>query len=692
MDAKRRYLSPDQPVGNTPTSVRPVAHQDDEGFENPWLNEALKGPEKLPPYFRTTSTVFPISSDVAKLASIPLGYVITPGIVDAPPVVDYTHGRLVKCNKCSAFLCPWSKVSSDGKHWTCALCGYTSIWVGQGSLSDRVERTAQVVDVVGGGVFDHLPNAGPAFVFMFDVSYDSLAAGFTQSAAQSLSLSLGELDDDVRVGLITVGHCLCVFDLDKKRQVAMPDFDEIDVRMSPSRLGDVRQTLLACLREIADLNPGKKPKGHCYGTGLEAASVMLQNIGGIVMAFVYGRPTVGPRAVPGRSKDELLRECSLLKMPKVPVSLFYRELAFALSKESISVHLFVASSEFADMAVMSLPSCLTNGKSYYYGDFAPRFRQILHNDIYRTISTRYFWDTSFRYMTSRGLVLRHMYGNCVFRDRDVVQVGALAPTDSFAADFLVEPHITSGSVVFQFALSWRNSDHQRMLRIFTFSLEVTEDPLLVAGNIDEGALAALYMQKTVFKLILNGPKGAMSSLSSEVRSVPIARFKSIPQLAYGIMKGRLLESKYVTGPDGRMGKVSAIRCYSITDTLLYIYPRLISVTSGDLKVLTLEATQDEPLLILHTVDVIYIWSDDRDFLHAQLRDSLSQEGIVDTDKISCENADQIREIIQNEWKLSMRYLPVIAIAGRQEISQYFIEHKVDAAFSYALWIQHGIPN
>ena len=693
MDAKRRYISPDQPVGNTPASVKPSDRTYDVSFENPWLNEGLSGPNKLPPYFRTSTTVFPISSDIWKVTSVPLGYVITPGIVDNPPVVDYTNNRLVKCSRCSALLCPWSKVSSDGKHWTCAVCGYTSMWLGGGkSLNERVERTAQVVDIIGGNSFDHFPDAGPSFAFIFDVSFEALAAGFTQAAAESLIMALDELSDETVVALVTVGHCLTVFDLDRKRQISMPDFDEIDIQTKPSLLGNVRPVLLACLKEIAEMNPGKRPKGQCFGTGLEAVSVLLNKIGGIAMAFIYGRPIIGPRAVPGRTKDELLREVSLLKMPKHQISIFYRELAFTLAKESISVHLFVASNEFVDMAVISLPSCLTNGKSYYYGDFAPRFRQMLHNDIYRTVSTKYFWDTSFRYTTSRGLVLRHMYGNCVFKDRDVVQVGAMAPTDSFTGDFTLEPHITSGSVVFQFVLSWRNAERQRIMRVFTFSLDVSEDPVMVITNIDEGALAALYMQRVLFKLILNGPKGAISSLSSEVRSVPNPNFKSVPQLAYGLIKSRILESKYMTGPDGRMATISAIRAYSITDALLYIYPRLISVTSGELKVLTEEATHGEELLILHTVDSIFLWSRDATLLMSYLGDAVSPEGHVDTDKLSCIHANRIRELIDAEWKLSMRYLPVIAIAGPQAISPFFIEHKIDASFSYALWVQHGIPS
>jgi hypothetical protein len=185
------------------------------------------------------------------------------------------------------------------------------------------------------------PTIGPSFLFIFDVSRDSVAAGLAQSAAASVSASLVCLPDDALISLVTVDRDLCVVDLRRNRQLIVADGESIDLGVRPVRLRDCRSVLAAHLSRLSHLSASSAP-GHCLGAALEASARLLADCGGIALGFVCGAPSHGPGCLPRRSAGDLSHEPSLFKPPASAATHFYRELALRLSSLCVSLSLFTA--------------------------------------------------------------------------------------------------------------------------------------------------------------------------------------------------------------------------------------------------------------------------------------------------------------------------------------------------------------
>jgi hypothetical protein len=232
----------------------------------------------------------------------------------------------------------------------------------------------------------------PSFLFIFDVSLDALRSGFAQSAAASVLASLGRLDDDTFVSLVLVANNLVLVDLKKNNQIVFSEFDELPFMVAPVTLRESRNALYSALNRLMKMKATVELKGHCLGSGLEMVVMLLKDIGGIILAFVLGGATVGPRRVSPRSREELVKESNLLRMSQSESSQFYRNIAHRFSQLLISLHLFITADQFVDLAVLGVPCCLTGGKCFHYSTVS----RSLHTDISRVLSAKYFWNASLR--------------------------------------------------------------------------------------------------------------------------------------------------------------------------------------------------------------------------------------------------------------------------------------------------------
>jgi hypothetical protein len=139
-------------------------------FENPWCNPSLFPPPDVPLYFRPVSQIFPISKDTCAHTNLPMAVILSPGLASPSALVDYSSSRLTRCSRCSAHLCPWSTIESDGKHWKCPFCGTSNLSLAGPSLLERPEGKCQVVDMIP-PVPSTSGNLGPSFLFLFDLSF-----------------------------------------------------------------------------------------------------------------------------------------------------------------------------------------------------------------------------------------------------------------------------------------------------------------------------------------------------------------------------------------------------------------------------------------------------------------------------------------------------------------------------------------
>jgi hypothetical protein len=496
---------------------------------------------------------------------------------------------------------------------------------------------------------------------------------------------MGCLEDDWLVSFATVDRSLGVVDLRRNRKIVISELEELEMVVRPCKVGECRAALSANLRYIAELSADSSTeRGHCFGSALEAAGKILAEVGGIVLGFIFGGPTVGPWAMGPRSREEMSHELSLFKMPDTEWAKFYRGIALKFSELSISLSVFVASKEFVDLGVLAVPCCTTGGRCYHYTDFRGR----LHADIVRVLSAKYFWNASLRLHVSSGFVVQRMQGNGLVRARDCVVVPVMSQTDSFTFDLLPELHVTKPSVTFQLVLSWTPGGGVAMLRIFTFSLAVREDLASVVNHADEATLLTLLVKRSLTDVLLEGPGIAVNKFVTAIKKMSPHQFKSLPRLGFGMLQSALFRESCAARVSDRISEVVTWRSYGIVDALLYCYPRLTDVREQQLLPLVKESFVDR-LLVLHTVGFVAIWGQSETVLCEQAGKDCRHQSFVSVDTLDGTLAEQIRALVRSAWELSWTVLPVTAIVGLDSVTPFITEGTIGPGFSLANWTRHG---
>ena len=661
-------------------------------ISNPWNNPNLLSNKNFPSYFRPISTFFPISNSTAQSTHLPFGLVINPGLAADVPITDLSKSSIIRCPKCNAYLSPFSKISSDGKFWKCCICGMETMFINC-TLSERKELTSPIIDIIAPNNYKTHENSGPSFLFILDISFQALISGFTQSAVASLLTSIEYLDDNTFVSIMTVNDKLTIYDVLKNNMTTYSELDLIkeEIYSHVCTIKDNKDKIISILKQIQKLSPENAPHGHCLGSAMEAAEIVLQNTGGVILAFVYNRTSIGPKSVSPRSKDDMVNEIALLKMSKTENSKFYANIGKSFTNNCICFHLFVATDGFADLAVMGVPCGLTAGKCHIYKNFdISTHSGDLHREIYRTITTKYLWDATMKLRISNGVYVRRIYSNCILVERDQLYLPAMSPEDSFTYEFEIQPHVTTQTVTFQFALAWNNDLKQRIIRVFTFSLPITEDPYQILQNVDEGALLTLLTKRTIPKILSEGAVAAARLFVHETKMLTTSsNFRSLPQFAYGILQSPYLSHNFPTGPDGRFSQIIQMRAAGIVDIMLFSYPRLLTI-DNELITLSKNSIQDKTFLILHSVDFILIWGKEKSDLSTYIDEQLiDQNGIIDSSNIQNE---RIKCIIKECWEMSRRFLLLVGIYGEDKLNGFLIEDSISNNFVYSQWIQPFNPN
>lgn len=82
-----------------------------------------------PQHIRATSYHVPITEDVLKNTSIPLGIVVTPfdeSESEGNTIIPITASEIVRCNRCRAYMSPFMRFMDGGRRFQCGLCRHIS--------------------------------------------------------------------------------------------------------------------------------------------------------------------------------------------------------------------------------------------------------------------------------------------------------------------------------------------------------------------------------------------------------------------------------------------------------------------------------------------------------------------------------------------------------------------------------------
>lgn len=650
----------------------------------------------LPPYFRSITSYIPTSKEVQTNAGVPLGVVVTPGLITNAPVIDNSDSVVYRCNKCQGYLSPYTKVNTnDYKSYTCPLCGQINTVSPTAHLPRPLEPqyhpefSNPVYDIIAPKTYVMLPKFVPVFSILIDMSIPAYSCGFTAQFLTSIKTILPSINENIHLHVIAFSDKVTVFDITKQHEIIVSDSNDIAVpNIAPARLGDNMEKINEILDDLISRSPSPTAVGNCLPTALLLCTKLMQGYSGNAFIGVVNIPTQGP--YPLHPRDPNQDELSMLKLPTDGSGKFFRDVSFHFSHAFASYHIFAFSHNMSpqnaaagkvDMPVIGVPAGLTGGKCHFYGQATAESLSRLHIDLFNELTSNYFYNASLRMRCTSGVKLSKLHGNFLVQNRDLINFPVLIPDNSISIELEVESELkNTRECLFQLALLWTSLEGVRMIRIFNFSLPVLSDIPTIRSSIDEGALATFFAKRVVHSVLSSGKESAMKYLRNEMfrlvsHSISV---RSMYHLSHAISLSQFVSVPCDDGADGRMCISVFGRAANIVEMLLYLYPRMFALDSTIVDSVYNNYSTISPnflgplplcadsfgygsVFLFHTNAKIYIWVSktvEPSFL-GNVFGCSSIENLPNEvpTNIQSEENQKVQQLLNECWKLSGKYIP-----------------------------------
>ena len=656
----------------------------------PWNNPKILKPDpspnmpERPPYFRTTANLFPATKEILNNLGIPISVIVSPAQVTDVPIIDKSNVRLTRCRNCFSYLSPFHK-NVNSTTITCPFCGsqmqlsmdeYNAMQMGP-------EIRVPVYDMIAPPVFKNLPDSGPSFCFIFDVTLDAMQSGFTPQMITSCKATLPSIQDDTRIAIITTSDAISFFNFKDQTQVIVPDLtDVICPNDCVATLGDVREVVDAYLDYLLTLT-GPKAR-NCLISALEAAQIAMEGRGAVIVAGSFGIPGSGPIALQPRYVGGDIKEADLLKMANGEATEKIKKISRSLNHHGCSVHLFISpcGREPVDLGTISVPSGLTGGHCHLYTDLNERTFLDMHTDLYKTLTQEYFWDSSMRLRATKGILVKNSIGNLIVSN-ETVFFPIMQSSSTVTYDLIIDGDIPPTGILLQLAILWTNSLRQRMIRIFSFNIPVSSDINQISEGIDEGAIATMLVKYASNNLLRSGAEQSQQILRNFLQSMASKgrRFSSLYYFAHSLLCSDILKVQIPRGADGRMATIIGIRACNLNDALLKLYPRFFALENVDeMLPLTQSSFANGTVFIVHTHNSIYIWVSPAasiETLNSVFGVNSVEELPTSLPQTGTELSNRLLEAINQCYIFSGRYLPIEIIPPQSERETIFTQLLVD---------------
>jgi hypothetical protein len=325
---------------------------------------------------------------------------------------------------------------------------------------------------------------------------------------------------------------------------------------------------------------------------------------------------------------------------------------------------------------------LTGGRTYFYSDFAAR----LHVDISRTLTGHYYWNSILRIKLGAGLIMRRMHGNGVLKDRNVIAMPALSPSETYGFELEIEPPVPADGIAIQFVLEWTDDARRKMIRLFTFGFPVSDAPEAILATVDVGALTAILAKRILQNMIGNGTAVAAARFAAEAAC--FGNLRALREFAFAVLRSEFLTRGSPEEVERKVVQILQLRVAGIVDALLFCYPRVVAVADGSLRLLN-SASFGEEMLVIHMIDAVYVWALTEEMLLDELGPALSPDGIINIDMLEGPNADALRGIVKGAWELSLCYLIVLPLFGEDAVRPFLVEETRGDVPLFSIWATEG---
>eukprot|EP00941_MAST-03F_sp_MAST-3F-sp1_P005150 g5150.t1 len=494
-------------------------------------------------YMRLTTKVVPKTAQMAKQSQMPMGCVIRP-LAPAPseaeevPVVNFGACGVVRCKRCRAYINPFVTFMDHGRRWKCNICSFSNdvpsayfCHVGKDGrrtdLDERPELKKGQVEIVAPAEYMVRPPQAPAYMFVIDVSYNALSTGMLKCTVEAIKESLDKLPGTPRtqIGFITFDSSVHFYNL--KPQLKQPQMlvvSEVNDVFLPApddllvNLKESRHLVDALLDQLPSMFEGSREVESVMGTALQSAFQVMHHIGGKLCLFQTSIPSLGLGKLKHRDNPRIYgteEERKLL----LPSDSFYKTKAVELSRQQISVSLYLFASQYQDVATLSALPRQTGGQLYYYPNFSEQvFGEKFVNELKHDLCRITGFEAVMRVRCAKGMSVKNFHGNFFIRGTDLLALPNVTEDSTFTVGIKHEQPTTvldSRCMYVQSALLYTTSFGERRIRVNTIAAPVSSLVKEVVESVDLDALICLIGKDAVDTARLKGLPAARQRLNQQ---------------------------------------------------------------------------------------------------------------------------------------------------------------------------------
>ncbi|GES88569.1 Sec23/Sec24 family protein [Rhizophagus clarus] len=600
-NAPRSRIDPNQ----IPSPVT-VQEQDQELFdERPYMTcsksniplastdfKAIDEGNSNPRFMRLTLYSIPNTDDLLQTSHLPLGVILQPMAKlrnDEAPIelVDFQENGPVRCRRCKAYINPFVIFVEGGQKFICNMCLFSNevppeyfchldMNGRRADIDQRPELKYGTVEFAAPEEYWARPPTPLSHVFAIDVSWNAIKSGMLAKCVETIRDILFNNPNSIppggKIGIITFDKDVHFYNLqpqlEQAQMLVVSDINDVFVPLNSGFLVDPiesKAVIEGLLESLPTMFAENKAIESVLGAVVEAAHMALNTTGGKLIIFQTSLPTFGPGAIKHHS--------------------------------GICIDLFLFPNTYIDIATIGLLSCLTGGEMYYYPNFdvqkdGGKFAFELHQNITREFG----YNSLMRIRCSNGLRVEEHFGNFNMRNTTDIELAGIDSDKAFGALLKYDGKLDEKTDAYiQCALLYTTATGQRRVRTHNLSVSVTT----LLGNVFRHAemdttvnlLAKQAVSNTItkplrdirdqitdkcVKILLSYRRHCASSSSPGQLILPEA-FKLFPLYALTMLKSKALRGGANLTSDARVYCMRLIKNIGVTESIVFLYPRLIPV-------------------------------------------------------------------------------------------------------------------
>lgn len=475
------------------------------------------------PSIRMTSDCFPSSRKLQKNTALPLCAVILPFSSVYPPesfptVHQGTGNNLFRCESCNAYINPFTKFLEDGTKYKCNLCGVTSKtpdahFVGLDpqtkerlDKNENVELFCGLYDIKAGTDYMSRPPMPPTYLFLVDVSKDSVNSGMLDFFGSVLNdmisnqklpggsraqIAIFTYDSHLHYYLISPNmknpHMVVVSDTDDFEGAPFPNEVIVNVSENKSSL----QTLVSSIPRIF---AETKNNGSCIMSAIASITKATKHMGGRLFILQASSAIINEPGItftPEPEKKQFLGPSSQEPAKLTP----------QMHHNFITCYFFIFSSSFKNIVTLGDVVKYTSGELYYYPDGRPERNHKFFYEFKNCLAKETAWEAVFRLRISAGWRIVQRFGNYAVKSGDLLSMPNVDESKAMVYEFELDEEMATTDVFYlQTVLLYTNSNGERRLRIINYGVPLSDNVKDVFMKVDAQALGVVILRRNVFQL------------------------------------------------------------------------------------------------------------------------------------------------------------------------------------------------